>query len=629
MTTSNKNFKVKNGLEVLGTSATVDGNQVLTIASSINALADVDLTGAVEGNSLVFDASLNLIPGEGSGGGVAKYIVSDTKPLNAEEGVVWYNSTTGEAFIYLVDEDSSQFVEVGTFGPTGATGPQGPAGADGADSTVPGPQGEQGESGIVAQAEPPEDTSVLWYDTDAPGYGIPLGGTTGQVLSKVDSQDFNTEWSTPYTQLNANSDIADSEAALRGGVNTDLDTLGKIADAIDNDPTFSTSVFTAINAKADTSHEHVISSVSGLQQALDAKAQVSHTHNNLYYEKGYIDDVLQDKADTVHSHDDLYYTEVEVDSLLSAKAPLVSPEITGSASMDYLTVNEDLVINGDLILNGTSTTVNSTNLEVTDSLIYLASNQYDSDSVDIGIFGAYGDSSPGHVHSGLVRDASDGGKWKLISNAQEPTSNVIDFANVTYDTLKVGAIETSSATIGEVSNTEIQYLNGVTSSIQTQIDGKSAVGHTHPQSDVTDLVSDLALKAPKESPTFTGTVAAPVINATTSMSTGTLTTTGSVTVGTTLGITGTTTAAAINSGTITATGNVNPQATNSYDLGTSSLRWRNIYTQDLHLSNGIGDYTVIEGTEELYLVNNNNGKHFKFALIEVDPSEVPAKSESD
>jgi hypothetical protein len=93
-------------------------------------------------------------------------------------------------------------------------------------------------------------------------------------------------------------------------------------------------------------------------------------------------------------------------------------------------------------------------------------------------------------------------------------------------------------------------------------------------------------------------------------------------------ITGTTNAAAINSGIITATGNINPQATNSYDLGTSSLRWRNIYTQDLHLSNGIGDYTVIEGTEELYLVNNNSGKHFKFALIEVDPSEVPAKSES-
>lgn len=75
-----------------------------------------------------------------------------------------------------------------------------------------------------------------------------------------------------------------------------------------------------------------------------------------------------------------------------------------------------------------------------------------------------------------------------------------------------------------------------------------------------------------------------------------------------------------------SSGHFVPGATNSYDLGTSSLRWRNIYTQDLHLSNGIGDYTVIEGEENLYLVNNKSGKSFKFALIEVDPSEVPPKS---
>jgi hypothetical protein len=85
----------------------------------------------------------------------------------------------------------------------------------------------------------------------------------------------------------------------------------------------------------------------------------------------------------------------------------------------------------------------------------------------------------------------------------------------------------------------------------------------------------------------------------------------------TVGITATTTARQIN-----------PEATNTYDLGTASLRWRNIYTQDLHLSNGIGDYTVVEGEENLYLVNNKTSKSFKFALIEVDASEVPPKSQT-
>ena len=74
-------------------------------------------------------------------------------------------------------------------------------------------------------------------------------------------------------------------------------------------------------------------------------------------------------------------------------------------------------------------------------------------------------------------------------------------------------------------------------------------------------------------------------------------------------------------------GTISPGATNTYDLGTSSLRWNNIYTSDLSLSNGIGDYTVVEGEHDLFLYNNKSGKVFKFALIEVDPSEAPPKIE--
>jgi hypothetical protein len=80
---------------------------------------------------------------------------------------------------------------------------------------------------------------------------------------------------------------------------------------------------------------------------------------------------------------------------------------------------------------------------------------------------------------------------------------------------------------------------------------------------------------------------------------------------------------------IDSSGMVLPGANNTYDLGSTSLRWRNIYTNDLHLSNGIGDYTVVEGEEDLFLYNNKSGKTFKFALIEVDPSEAPPKAKAD
>ncbi len=69
-----------------------------------------------------------------------------------------------------------------------------------------------------------------------------------------------------------------------------------------------------------------------------------------------------------------------------------------------------------------------------------------------------------------------------------------------------------------------------------------------------------------------------------------------------------------------------PEANNSYDLGTSSLRWRNVYTNDLNLSNEggsndvdgtWGSYTIQEGAEDLFLVNKRNGKKYKFNLTEV------------
>jgi hypothetical protein len=66
----------------------------------------------------------------------------------------------------------------------------------------------------------------------------------------------------------------------------------------------------------------------------------------------------------------------------------------------------------------------------------------------------------------------------------------------------------STTSIGTVSSTELGYVDGVTSSIQTQLNGKAATAHTHAQADVTNLTTDLAAKAPLASPTFTGVVTA-------------------------------------------------------------------------------------------------------------------------
>jgi len=61
-----------------------------------------------------------------------------------------------------------------------------------------------------------------------------------------------------------------------------------------------------------------------------------------------------------------------------------------------------------------------------------------------------------------------------------------------------------------------------------------------------------------------------------------------------------------------------PDADDTRDLGSPSLRWANIYTGDLHLANDRGDWTVIEESEYLSLRNNSTGKIYRLVMEEVE-----------
>ena len=70
-----------------------------------------------------------------------------------------------------------------------------------------------------------------------------------------------------------------------------------------------------------------------------------------------------------------------------------------------------------------------------------------------------------------------------------------------------------------------------------------------------------------------------------------------------------------------------PDADDTYDLGSASKRWANIYSADLQLSNEgaandvdgtWGQYTIQEGEDDLFLINRRSGKKYKFNLTEVN-----------
>ena len=74
-------------------------------------------------------------------------------------------------------------------------------------------------------------------------------------------------------------------------------------------------------------------------------------------------------------------------------------------------------------------------------------------------------------------------------------------------------------------------------------------------------------------------------------------------------------------------GNLVPGGDNTQDLGSTTKRWANVYTGDMHLNNtntggnevdgSEGHWTMQEGSDDLFLINRNTGKKYKFNLTEV------------
>ena len=181
----------------------------------------------------------------------------------------------------------------------------------------------------------------------------------------------------------------------------------------------------------------------------------------------------------------------------SILVPFDSPIFTGTVTTD------DLIVNGDFTINGQNFAASATSIVIEDNMVQLA-HENAANTVDLGIVVAYNDGTA--KHAGIVRDVSDN-KWKLFKGVTTEPSTTVDFSEGSFDDLQVAGFTASSITVGDVSNTEIQYLNGLTGGIQEQLDAKLS----------TDAAAIIYLGkieagltyAPKSSPTFTGTVTLP------------------------------------------------------------------------------------------------------------------------
>lgn len=147
------------------------------------------------------------------------FVASDTAPIAPVEGSGWFDTTSGQFFIYY----DSGWVEFGT----NLTGPQ-------------------GEPGVVAA------TSPLSYDAQTQTVSIDL--------------------SAYYTSTQADTAISNAIAGLIDSAPSTLDTLNELAAALADDASFATTITNELANKASAVHTHAISDVTNLQTELNTKA---------------------------------------------------------------------------------------------------------------------------------------------------------------------------------------------------------------------------------------------------------------------------------------------------------------------------------------------------------------------
>jgi hypothetical protein len=192
--------------------------------------------------------------------------------------------------------------------------------------------------------------------------------------------------------------------------------------------------------------------------------------------------------------------DVSVSNLETRLGQINSSVSIGNASTVHTSTSGNLTVGGDLVVEGTTTTVNSTTLTVDDHHIKVATDNAAAN--DFGFYGRYNSSAE---FAGLTYDVS-GSTFQLYDGQGTEPGNTT-FTPDNRAGLKVARIDATSFTLNGtgvsstaaelntldgftgvvadlnyakdlratgVTSTEFDYLDGVTSAIQTQINTKQA-----------------------------------------------------------------------------------------------------------------------------------------------------------
>jgi hypothetical protein len=392
-------------------------------------------------------------------------------------------------------------------------------------------QQRRGTAAQWTSANPILAAGEIGFETDTGKFKMGNGSSAWSALSYfADSSDFDTT----AIESTIDSKVATAVNNLVAGAPAALDTLNEIADAIDNNSTFAATIIGSINAKANgtdlTAHTtstinvHGIANTSELATGTDVStAQTAaqqyadgavNTHNgvttsvhgisntaNLVYQVGLTDAISTHSSDTTGVHG-------ITDTSALATHTDIETHRTDTTNVHGIEDTANIVMQADLTAHNNDTT----NVHGIANTASLATTTYADDAV-----------SAHNLLTENVHGITDTGDLVLtndsrLSDTRTPTDDTVSTAKivdgaVTSAKIADGTIVNddinASAAIGwtklavssTVSETELGYVDGVTSSIQTQLDAKLA------------SASAASTYAPLASPALTGTPTAPTANA--------------------------------------------------------------------------------------------------------------------
>jgi hypothetical protein len=182
------------------------------------------------------------------------------------------------------------------------------------------------------------------------------------------------------------------------------------------------------------------------------------------------------------------------------------------------TISGDLAVTGNLVVSGNTITQDVETVVVQDSLVKYANNN-SADALDIGFFGQYNDGST--KYTTLFRDASDSGKYKLLTggttepsaaNTVDPTTfstatlvanieatsvlikgiNVLDKANGAYDTANSATTTAQNAynTANSASTTATGAYNHANGAFNTANSASTTAGNAYNLANGTAIVAN-------------------------------------------------------------------------------------------------------------------------------------------